>query len=83
MNLDLLDESYPMVKYILHFEQVDQTSRTGLGRRFDRFHQLCQFWSSTRGRRAMAGRGGSGDGGEGSGWTSERWVRRLARRVGA
>ena len=47
MNLDLLDESYPMVKSILHFEQVDQTGLTSLEKRSDRFHQLCQFWSST------------------------------------
>jgi hypothetical protein len=47
MNFDLLDESYPMVKSILHFEQVDQTGLTSLGKRSDRFHQLCQFWSST------------------------------------
>ena len=29
MNLDLLNESYPMVESILHFEQVDQTGLTG------------------------------------------------------
>ena len=37
MNLDLLDESYPMVKCILHFEQVDHTSLTDLGKRSDWF----------------------------------------------
>ena len=35
MNLDLLNESYPMVKSILHFEQVDQTGLTGLAKRSD------------------------------------------------
>ena len=47
MNFDLLDESYQIVKSILYFEQVDQTSLTSLGKRSDRFHQSCQFWSST------------------------------------
>jgi len=37
MNFDLLDESYPMVKSILHFEQVDQTGLTGLKKWSDRF----------------------------------------------
>jgi hypothetical protein len=31
MNLDLLDESYPMVKFKLHFEEFDQDGQTGLG----------------------------------------------------
>ena len=47
MNYDLLDESYPMVKSILHFEQIHQTGLTGLDKRSDRFPLLCQFWSST------------------------------------
>ena len=47
MNFDLLDESYPMVKSILHFEQVDQTGLTGLEKWSDRFHQSCQFGSPT------------------------------------
>ena len=47
MNLDLLDTSYTMVKYILHFEQIHQTVLTGLRKRSDRFSQLYQFWWST------------------------------------
>ena len=39
MNLDLLDESYPMVKSILHFEQVDQTGLTGSTGRANFGHQ--------------------------------------------
>ena len=37
MNLDLLNESYPMVKSILHFEQVDKAGLTDLEKRSDRF----------------------------------------------
>jgi len=40
MNFDLLDESYPMVKSILHFEQVDQTGLTGLKKWSDRFKEV-------------------------------------------
>ena len=43
MNLDLLDTSYTMVKYILHFEQFDQTGLTGLGKRFDQFPSHVNF----------------------------------------
>ena len=48
MDFDLLDERYPMVKSILYIEKVDQTGLTGLGKRSDRFHRSCQFWSSTQ-----------------------------------
>ena len=51
MNLDLLDESYWMVKSILHFEQLDRTSLTGLEDKYVRFSsranfdsQQCQPW---------------------------------------
>jgi hypothetical protein len=47
MNLDLLDETYPMVKSKLDFVDFDHTGLTGGTHRFDRSYQTCQFWMQT------------------------------------
>jgi hypothetical protein len=55
MNLDLLDESYPMVKSKLYFVDFDHTGLTGGTHRSDRCgthrsdrsDKMCQFWVRT------------------------------------
>jgi hypothetical protein len=47
MNLDLLDETYPMVKSNLHFMVFDHTGLTGGTHRSDRSDKMCQFWVRT------------------------------------
>jgi hypothetical protein len=47
MNLDLLDETYPMVKSKLYFIIFDYTSLTGGTHRSDRSDKTCQFWVRT------------------------------------
>jgi hypothetical protein len=43
MNLDLLDETYLMVKSNLHFMIFDHTGLTGGTHRSDRSDKMCQF----------------------------------------
>jgi len=43
MNLDLLDESYSMVKSILLFEQLDRIGLTGLEDKYVRFSSRANF----------------------------------------
>jgi hypothetical protein len=43
MNLDLLDENYPMVKPKLHLADFDHSSLTGGTHMSDRSPQTCQF----------------------------------------
>jgi hypothetical protein len=47
MNLDLLDETYPMVKSKLYFVVIDHISLTGGTHRSDRSDKTCQFWVRT------------------------------------
>jgi hypothetical protein len=47
MNLDLLDETYPMVKPKLYFMVFDHTGLTGGTHRSDRSDKTCQFWVRT------------------------------------
>jgi hypothetical protein len=47
MNLDLLDETYPMVKSKLYFVVFDHTGLTGGTHRSDRSDKTCQFWVRT------------------------------------
>jgi hypothetical protein len=47
MNLDLLDETYSMVKSKLYFVYIDHTGLTGGTHRSDRSNQTCQFWVRT------------------------------------
>jgi hypothetical protein len=47
MNLDLLDETYSMVKSKLYFVDIDHTGLTGGTHRSDRSNQTCQFWVRT------------------------------------
>jgi hypothetical protein len=47
MNLDLLDETYPMVKSKLYFVVFDHTGLTGGTHRSDRLDKTCQFWVRT------------------------------------
>jgi hypothetical protein len=47
MDLDVLDETYPMVKSKLPLEDYDRGGRTGWSHRVDRPTQSCQFWVST------------------------------------
>jgi hypothetical protein len=47
MNLDLLDETYPMVKFKLYFMVFDHTGLTGGTHRSDRSDKTCQFWVRT------------------------------------
>jgi hypothetical protein len=47
MNLDLLDESYPMVKSKLPFEDFVHGGLTAPTRRSNHVAQTCQFWVST------------------------------------
>jgi hypothetical protein len=47
MNLDLIDETYPMVKYKLYFVVVYHTSLTGGTHRSDRSDKTCEFWVRT------------------------------------
>jgi hypothetical protein len=47
MNLDLLDETYLMVKSKLYFVDIDHTSLTGGTHRYDWSTQTCQFWVRT------------------------------------
>jgi hypothetical protein len=47
MNLDLLDETYPMVKSKLYFVVFDHTSLTGGTHRSDLSDKTCQFWVRT------------------------------------
>jgi hypothetical protein len=49
MNLDLLDETYPMVKSKMYFMVFDYTSLTGGTHRSDRSDKTCQFWVRTMG----------------------------------
>jgi hypothetical protein len=44
MNLDILDETYPMVKSKLYFVDIDHTGQTGGTHRSD---QTYQFWVRT------------------------------------
>jgi hypothetical protein len=48
MNLDLLDENYPMVKSKLYFMVFDNNGPTGGTHRSDRWDKTCQFWVRTR-----------------------------------
>jgi hypothetical protein len=47
MNLDLLDETYPMVKSKLYFVDFDHTSLTGGTHMSDRSDQSYQVWVRT------------------------------------
>jgi hypothetical protein len=47
MNLDLLDETYSMVKSKLYFVDIDHTGLTGGTHRSDQSNQTCQFWVRT------------------------------------
>jgi hypothetical protein len=47
MNLDLLDETYSMVKSKLYFVDIDHTGLTGGTHRSDRSDQTRQFWVRT------------------------------------
>jgi hypothetical protein len=47
MNLNLLDETYPMVKSKLYFRVFDHTGLTGGTHRSDRPNKTCQFWVRT------------------------------------
>jgi hypothetical protein len=47
MNIDLLDETYSMVKFKLYFVDIDHTGLTGGTHRSDRSNQTCQFWVRT------------------------------------
>jgi hypothetical protein len=47
MNLDLLDETYPMVKSKLYFMVFDHTGLIGGTHRSDRSDKACQFWVRT------------------------------------
>jgi hypothetical protein len=47
MNLDLLDETYSIVKSKLYFVDIDHTGLTGGTHRSDRSNQTCQFWVRT------------------------------------
>jgi hypothetical protein len=48
MNLDLLDDTYPMVKSKLHFMVFDHTGLTGGTHRSVRSDKTCQFWVRTQ-----------------------------------
>jgi hypothetical protein len=48
MNLDLLDETYSMVKSKLYFVDIDHIGLTGGTHRSDRSNQTCQFWVRTK-----------------------------------
>jgi hypothetical protein len=47
MNLDLLDETYPMMKSKLYFVVFNHTGLTGGTHRSDRSDKTCQFWVRT------------------------------------
>jgi hypothetical protein len=47
MKLDLLDETYLMVKSTMYFVDIDHTGLTGGTHRSDRSNQTCQFWMRT------------------------------------
>jgi hypothetical protein len=47
MNLDLLDETYPMVKSKLYFVDIDRNGLTGGTHKSDQSDQTCQFWVRT------------------------------------
>jgi hypothetical protein len=47
MNLDLLDETYPIVKSNLYFVEFDHTGLAGGTHRLNRSDQTCQFWVRT------------------------------------
>jgi hypothetical protein len=47
MNLDLLDQTYPMVKSKLYFMVFDHTGLTGGTHRSDLSDKTCQFWVRT------------------------------------
>jgi hypothetical protein len=47
MNLDLLDETYPMAKSKLYFVDIDHIRLTGGTHRSDRSDQTCLFWVQT------------------------------------
>jgi hypothetical protein len=47
MNLNLLNETYSMVKSKLHFMVFDHTGLTGGTHKFDRSDKTCQFWVRT------------------------------------
>jgi hypothetical protein len=47
MNLDLLDETYSMVKSKLYFVDTNHTGLTDGTHRSDRSNQTCQFWVRT------------------------------------
>jgi hypothetical protein len=47
MNLDLLNETYSMVKSKLYFVDIDHTGLTGGTHRSDRSNQTYQFWVGT------------------------------------
>jgi hypothetical protein len=47
MNVDLLDESYPMVKSKMHFMEFSHSGLTGRTHRSNRSGQTCQFWVRT------------------------------------
>jgi hypothetical protein len=49
MNLDLLDETYSMLKSKLYFVDTNHTGLTGGTDRSDRSNQTCQFWVRTEG----------------------------------
>jgi hypothetical protein len=53
MNLDLLDETYSMVKSKLYFVDIDHTGLTGGTHRSDRANQTCQFWMPTPSNRSL------------------------------
>jgi hypothetical protein len=44
MNLDVLDETYPIVKSKLYFIVLDYTGLTGGTHRSDWSDKTCQFW---------------------------------------
>jgi hypothetical protein len=47
MNLDLLNETYSMVKSKLYLVDIEHTGLTGGTHRSDRSNQTCQFWVQT------------------------------------
>jgi hypothetical protein len=47
MNLDLLDDTYPIVKSKLYFMVFDHTGLTGGTHRADQSDNTCQFWVRT------------------------------------
>jgi hypothetical protein len=47
MNLDLLDETYPMVKSKLYFVDIDRNGLTGGIHKSDQSDHTCQFWVRT------------------------------------